>query len=267
MQYSILCPPFDNTLIEDLASLHKDKEESFKEYIKFLLLFPVDDKENHLSDSFYLIVGYFNQQLISTVFLYIPNGGFPQVMRFSFIANIIVASEFKHKGIASKSIQICESICKKRHCSGILLATSNENLKSNFYSKLDFYKYRSDKWLLHKEITPKMTAIKISYFIHKITPFDLASIQSLCAFPHCKIIDDIIEVVDCCEVEEDFIDQIMKYPNQFLFFESISKNNTPTIAWIIYEKGTCKQIVINEINPIELNSKVSRIKDSIKTIL
>ncbi len=266
MQYSILRPPLDKTLYEDLVSLHKDKEESFREYIKFLLLFSAD-KENCLSDSFYLIVCYFNQQLISTVFLYIPNEVFPQVMRFSFLANIIVDGEFKHKGIASKSIQLCESICKKHHCSGILLATSNEHLKSNFYSKLDFYKYKSDKWLLYKEITPKITALEINYFIHKITPFDLASIQSLCAFPHCKIIDDIIEVVDCCEIEEDFISQIIQYPNQFLFFENISKNETPIIAWVIYEKCTCKQIVINEITLNDLNSKVLRIKDSINNIL
>ncbi len=267
MQFRILSPPFPNSLIEDLISLHKDKEKSFKEYTKFLLSFSVTDKENSLSDSFYLIVGYYDQRLISTVFLYIPNEDFPQEMRFSFIANVIVAPKFKHKGIASNSIKTCEYVCKKHHCSGILLATSNENLKDNFYSKLNFCKYRSDDWLLKKEIISKITALKICHYIHKITPFDLATIQSICALPHCKINDDIIEVVDCCEIEEDFINQFMQYPNQFLFFENISPSNTPTIAWVIYENNSYKQIVINGITHNDLNFKVSKIKDSINKIL
>ncbi len=260
IRFQILRPTFSNLLIDNLLTLHKDKGQSFEEYLKFLLSFPLLNEKKHSSTFFYLIVGYYKQQLISSVFLYIPNKRFPQEMRFSFISNVIVLPDFKHKGIATKSITICESLSRKHYCSGILLATSNKTLKETFYSQLNFCMYKSDDWLLKKDLIVKNTAVKQCKEIFNVTPFDLATIQSLCAFPHYKIIDNIIEFVDCCEIEEDFISLAMKYPKQFLYVEIAATSYDPTIAWIIFDNEQCRQIIAKEKTIVEINDLLLKIQ-------
>lgn len=263
IRFHILRSPFSKLLIDNLLALHNFKGRSFEEYLKFLLTFPVECRNKNSSNIFYLIICYHKQQLISSVFLYIPNINFPQEMRFSFISNVFVLPEFQHRGIASKCIKICESLSKKHYCSGILLATSNKTLKEEFYSKLNFFTYKRDEWLLKKDIISKKNTIIPYKETLYVTPFDLATIQSLCAFPHCIIIDDTIEHVDCCEIEEDFINLIIKYPNQFLYVETTEIYFTPKIVWVILDNESHRYIISTENMITEINDLMLKIKSDL----
>lgn len=238
--FHISVPPFSNSLVVNLLELHKDRDQSFKKFLSSLLLIGKKD-----FNCLYIITGYFKGQIISSIFLYIPDQNLPQEMRCAFIANVIVLSDFQHRGIATRGMKISERICEKHNCSGILLATSNENLKEKFYYKLNFNRYRNDDWLLKKDLNTKPYTEAHCQKIYKVTSVDLATIQSICAFPHYRIQKKIIKVIECCEIEEDFLKLLENFPNQFLYMENISSNNNSIIAWVVFDKNTCNDIILN----------------------
>lgn len=180
-------------------------------------------------------------ELIATTWLSLPKLDLPQsVPAYSFIFHVYVREDFRHRGVGGDVVKKAINLAGARGSKGILLATGEPKLRTDFYVPLGFRDHPVDEWLMVYDFegvetlrnNERRDSGSFKPAVRSVTVHDLATIQSLCNVRRWRIQQDQAYMVEPEEAEESFCELCCDPAvDQFLIRGTI--HNDPFLCWHI----------------------------------
>jgi predicted N-acetyltransferase YhbS len=176
---------------------------------------------------------------------------------FSFLSHVEVDSRFRRLGLGARLVRLACDTSSGFDLEGVLLATSDESLKSGFYAKLGFRSVGSDPWLMEYVVDKAGRAAHKSHStlthsrlsLRAVSPYDLATVQSICAQEHwlCSASGTQISVAEECEETfcSFFVDEDSSVRRQFIA-HGIS-GESRFVSWVFRENNNWFQRLLCSI--------------------
>lgn len=214
-----------------------------------------------LSSRTYIITGTRREQgIIASAWLSLPD---PILLAgelsWAFIFNVFVRRDFRHQGMGSEVTRLACVVARRRQATGVMLATGDNTLRTQFYNQLGFRPVDQDPWLLSVEF-PKASDGRLSrtsrmkrHVIRRRTAHDLATVQSICAQPHWICKGGSAWLSSAQECEEDFCESFRDCKiNDFLISGKLGK--TEFVSWMRQNEGQFQQcVVIDQVTENEVH--------------
>lgn len=123
----------------------------------------------------------------------------------AYICHVYVAPEMRRRRLALSACGLACRVAANAGADRVLLAAADSELREGLYGALGFRPFPTSPFLMEKECGHGGPRDSQSVFhIRAVGPFDLATVQSICAGEHWLGVNDQWEPIASVEAEEEF---------------------------------------------------------------
>lgn len=157
----------------------------------------------------------------------------------AYICHVYVAPEMRRRRLA---FSVCDLACRVAANAGadrVLLAAADSKLREGLYGALGFRPFPNSPFLMEKEVDHgcRLDSRRL-FHIRAVGPFDLATVQSICAGGHWLGMNDQWELIAGAEAEEEFC-ELFGEPGEASkqSYVAVGKiGDSPFVSW--FARGT-----------------------------
>lgn len=123
----------------------------------------------------------------------------------AYIYHVYVAPEIRRRGLGLAACRTACGVAARAGVNRVMLAAKDERLRSRLYGAIGFEPLKNNRFLMECSLDPApRRELRSRFQIRPVTPFDLATVQSICAGDHWHGADDRWEAAIAEDIEEDF---------------------------------------------------------------
>jgi GNAT superfamily N-acetyltransferase len=154
--------------------------------------------------------------VICSTWVSIPDAHFDMGRnQFAFIQHVNVARDYQKRGLGKQLVEFACSLTATKGVDGILLAAADAGIRERFYERLGFKQFQRDPWLMLRDLKRSGSIEEFrdvknkATMLRSVSAHDLATVQSICAWPHWECNAGGVHFMPPEECEEEFCDQFL----------------------------------------------------------